>query len=223
MRTDTLIRDLVADATPVRRLGHPWLRLARWLVPSLLAAAAVVMVFGLRADLGLRLGETRFVTEVLAALTTGVLAALAAVSSGYPGRPLWEKLAPLPPLVVWLGSLGEGCWRTLVRLGPDGLPLLPDLVCFPAILTVATVPGAMLIWMVRRGAPLTPRLTLALSALAASAIGAAALRLFHPQDASVMVLVWQFGTVAVLTSFGALTGRHMLTWQHRLPARAATR
>ena len=44
------------------------------------------------------------------------------------------------------------------------------------------------------------------------ALGATALRLFHAQDASVMVLVWQFGSVALLTGLGALTGRQLLRW-----------
>jgi hypothetical protein len=38
------------------------------------------------------------------------------------------------------------------------------------------------------------------------------LRLFHEQDASVMVLVWQFGSVVLLASLGALTGRRLLRW-----------
>ena len=53
--------------------------------------------------------------------------------------------------------------------------------------------------MLRRGAPLTPFATMALGGLAAAALGDFGLRLFHSQDASLMVLVWQFGTVVVLS------------------------
>ena len=54
--------------------------------------------------------------------------------------------------------------------------------------------------------------TTALGALAAAAMGATALRLFHAQDASAMILAWQFGAVALLAGFGALMGRHILPW-----------
>ena len=37
-----------------------------------------------------------------------------------------------------------------------------------------------------------------------TSLGAAALRHFHAQNASIMLLFWQFGTVAVLTSIAAI-------------------
>jgi hypothetical protein len=48
-----------------------------------------------------------------------------------------------------------------------------------------------------RGAPLSPRITPALGALAAAALGNFGLRVFHPADASLMVLIWHFGGVAL--------------------------
>jgi hypothetical protein len=39
------------------------------------------------------------------------------------------------------------------------------------------------------------------------------IRLFHPQDASLMVLVWQVGTVFVLTTVAGSTGRLLLDWR----------
>jgi hypothetical protein len=74
--------------------------------------------------------------------------------------------------------------------------------------------------MIRRGAPIAPLTTTALATLAAAALGATALRLFHAQDASVMVVVWQFGSVAVLAGLGALTGRRVLPWPEPQIARA---
>jgi hypothetical protein len=153
---------------------------------------------------------------------TSVLAAAAAFCAGCPGRPLWERYAPLPALGVWIWSLGEGCWRSFVQGGTQGLPLQLDFVCFPSILIVSIVPGALILIMIRRGAPIAPITTTALAALAAAALGATALRLFHAQDASVMVLVWQFGSVALLAALGALTGRHLLRWpEPRIAAQLA--
>jgi hypothetical protein len=67
--------------------------------------------------------------------------------------------------------------------------------------------------MLRRGAPLTPRATTALGGLAAAGLGDFGLRLFHPQDASLMVLVWQVGTVFTLTAMAAWAGHYLLNWR----------
>jgi len=215
MRTEDLIRTLASEAKPVQRLAHPGWRVAYWLSISLAYVAMVVLIMGTRSDLAAKSGEARFVIEVAAAFLTGVMAAAAAFCAGSPGRPLWERFAPLPPLALWLGSLGEGCWQDWLRAGPDGLTIQPDFMCFPSILMVSLVPGALILMMIRRGAPTTPVLTTALATLAASALGAAGLRLFHASDASLMILVWQFGTVAILTAFGALFGRKLLHWPER--------
>ncbi|MGD9805064.1 MAG: NrsF family protein [Hyphomicrobiaceae bacterium] len=49
-------------------------------------------------------------------------------------------------------------------------------------------------------------------ALAVAALSATVLRLTHLPDASKMVLVWQVGSVAVLTLLAALFGRSLLPW-----------
>jgi len=67
--------------------------------------------------------------------------------------------------------------------------------------------------MLRRGAPLTPHITSALGGLAAAGLGNFGLRLFHSQDASLMVLVWQVGTVFILTIMLAWAGQYLLNWR----------
>ncbi len=213
MKSEDLITRLAAQAAPSRPLAAPGRRLLYWLIPTLVLMAGIVWAMGIRADIGQKLGEPKFITEVLAALLTGILAAFAALCCVQPGRPLWERLVPLAPLTLWLMSLGEGCWRSLIQLNSSGVPFMPDPICFPAILLVGTIPSIALFSMVRKGAPMAPVTTTALAALAASAMGAAALRLFHPQDASLMVLVWQFGSVVLLTGIASLFGRRLLRWR----------
>lgn len=212
MRSEDLIRTLASEAEPVRRLAHPAWRVVYWLSLSLVYVAVVVLIMGPRPDIGVKLGEPRFVLEITAAFLTSIMAAAAAFCAGCPGRPVWERFAPLPMLVLWLATLGQSCWQ---EVAAAGLTLRPDFACFPNIVIAGLVPGALMLYMVRRGAPLAPVLTTALAALAAAALGAAALRLYHLQDASIMILVWQFGSVAIITGLGALIGRKLLRWPER--------
>jgi hypothetical protein len=78
---------------------------------------------------------------------------------------------------------------------------------------VGAVPAAAMVLMVRRGAPLTPRLTAFLGALAAAALAYVGLRLVHPQDAAFMVFVWQFGSVVVFAAVAGALGRWLLPWR----------
>jgi hypothetical protein len=52
--------------------------------------------------------------------------------------------------------------------------------------------------MLLRGSPIAPITTTMLGALASAASAELGLRLFHQQDANLMVLVWQVGSVVML-------------------------
>jgi hypothetical protein len=75
-----------------------------------------------------------------------------------------------------------------------------------------------MVFMLRRGAPLAPHATGALGGLAAAALGDFGLRFFHPQDASLMVLVWQFGAVVLLSALAGTVRHRILHWRHTIPS-----
>ncbi len=211
--TESLIRSLARDAPPVRRLPPPHRRVARWLAVALPVIALFGMIMGARPDLGERLAEPEFLLPLVAALATAVCAAHAAFSSCVPGSPPWTLWLPAPPLAVWIGSLGQQCWDHWLRYGPEGVIFRPDPVCLPIIAMVGAIPAAAMVVMARRGAPLAPRLTAFLGALAAAALAYVGLRLVHPQDAAFMVLVWQFGSVAALAVAAGAFGRRLVAWR----------
>jgi hypothetical protein len=93
------------------------------------------------------------------------------------------------------------------------LALQPDWACFPSIVLVGSLPAVAMAIMLRRGAPLSPRTSVALGGLAAAGLGDFGLRMFHPQDASVMVLVWQVGSVLILAALAGWAGRWLLDWR----------
>jgi hypothetical protein len=212
MDTAKLIEQLSKSAAPVRPLSRAWIRAAVWLMLSVPYIALVVIVVSPRSDLMVKLTELRYVIEQFAALATGITAAIAAFAATIPGYNRKILLLPVFPLALWLGSLGQGCLQTWLRFGTSGLTLQPDLFCFPAVALVGMLPAIVIAVMLRRGAPLAPCITAGLGGLAAAGLGNFGLRLFHPQDASLMVLVWQVGTVFVLMILAGCAGRYVLNW-----------
>src|SRR5262245_23800947 len=213
METDRLIEQLSDGVAPVRRLRNPWIRTAGWFALAVPYIAVVVLAMSPRDDLPAKLSDWRFLVEEIAALATGLTAAVAALAATVPGQSRRFLWLPALPLAVWLGSLGLGCLQSWVQSGPDGLTLRPDWGCFPAIVLVGLVPAIAMAIMLRRGAPLMPTITVALGGLAAAGLGDFGVRLFHASDASLMVLVWQLGTVAVLTAMAGCVGRYVLHWR----------
>jgi hypothetical protein len=66
--------------------------------------------------------------------------------------------------------------------------------------------------MLRYAALLRAGAVALMGGLAVAAITAAALPLFHDHDATVMILAWNLGTVALITGLGSLFGRHVFRW-----------
>jgi hypothetical protein len=212
VETSGLIRHLAAGAAPVHRLPPPWLRTAMWLAISLPYVCAVVVTKPEAIDF-LRKIDARFALEQAAILTTALTAAIEAFASVIPGRHRQICLLPLAPLAVWLASLGEGCASDWLRFGADGLQVRPDWECAPAAIFIGIIPAVAMVVMLRRGAPLAPRVSVALGALAVAALGTFGLRIFHIGDVSVMVLVWHFGGLALISVLGGRIGCHVLNWR----------
>lgn len=213
MNTDELIERLAADLKPVRPLWPPWARAALWLGVAIPYVAAVVWGKLTMVDPAQAANDTRFMVEQAATLATALTAAIAAFRSAVPGFDMRILLLPIAPLGLWLASVGHGCVQDWLRLGADGLTIRPDWDCLPMATIIGIVPLAAIIVMLRKAAPLHPRLTLALAALAVASIANFGLQFAHVRDASIMVLVWHLGAAAVLAALGGWLGKRVLRWQ----------
>jgi hypothetical protein len=214
MHTGELIRLLAEDCTPVRPLRRPWIRTAEWLVVAIVYLVLVVFVVSPRPDLATKASDWHFVVEQVLALATGIAAAAAALAMVIPDHSRNLPALPFLSLSIWFASLGRayiqddlGVWG---RLDPSGLSPHPDWYCVPAIVLVGSVPAIAMTVMLHRGAALTPHLTAVLGGLAAAALGTFGMRFFCTQDGSLMELVWQFGTVCVLSTLAGCAGHGVL-------------
>ncbi|HEY9080659.1 NrsF family protein [Magnetovibrio sp.] len=210
--TENLIASLSQDLTPVKRLPSPGKRLLGWVamaLPVSLILGALVeqqsfaLVFEERQSFQLaveRLTTMRSLSELAAILLTAVTAGYAALSSSQPGRSQKVWMLPVAPFFVWLALITESCWQLFEQVGPDQFSFAPHWTCYPSVVATGAAPALVMVILLKRGLLTSPTLTVGLAVLAASALGAVGLRLFHPPDATVMLLMWQL--IATVTFLG---------------------
>ncbi len=113
---------------------------------------------------------------------------------------------------MWLSTVGYGCLTDWVSLRPGGITLGETARCFATLMLIGTPLSLALLVMLRYAARLAPTPVAMAAALAVAAISATALSLFHPLDASAMILVWTVGVAAVFVALAGLYGRRMFSW-----------
>lgn len=212
MRTDELIDRLGRDVTATRPLPAPGIRTAVWMVWGVIYLVVVaVMMLAVMSSAGVMLTPLYLVQQG-AALATGIMAARAAFASVIPGSNNRVWVLPAIGAAVWgvlLLWAGVGDLRASGTLGATSQS---DWPCVASMALGGLVVGAPLVWMLRRGAPLTPSLTAFLAALAALSLAHVEACLMRPHAFAATVLLWHGGTVAALAALCALTGTRWLRW-----------
>jgi hypothetical protein len=213
IETEALIADLAGRHRRVRPLARPWVRATLWLAIALPSALLVMVTITTHGDWTSRLLMRRVVGEEIFALSTGFLAAVAAFTSVVPGSNRRVLLLPLVPLLLWLGGLGQSSVREWLQLTSQGFSMRSEWVCLPATIMAGAVPAIAMTVMLRRGAPLTPRLSLLLGGLAAAGLGNLGVCVTHHPYGNMFVVVWHVGIVVGLTVISGSVGRRLLNWQ----------
>ncbi len=210
--TPEVIDALVAQARPVRRLRHPVLRVAAWLLFAAVILTLIGANHGLRADLALRLQQPVFVIGVGAALLTAVLAAIAAFMLSLPDRSRAWLMLPLPSLLAWIGTMGYGCLSQWVRFDPGSELPGETLRCLSTLVFASLPLFLIMMVMLRHAALIRPGPVAAAVGLSVAAVSSTAMSLFHDFDASVMILAWNLGAAAlVFAGIGLFAGK-VLAW-----------
>ena len=210
--TPDLIETLVECATPVRRLRPPLMRAGLWLAFAALILVLVAIAHGLRSDLAIQMQRPLFLVGMMAALATGILAAIASFQISLPDSSRWWLLLPVPPLALWVSTIGYGCLTDWVSIGPDGIHMGEALGCFATLLMTSVPLSIAILLMLRYAALLRPTEVCVTGGLAVAAMTAFALSLLHDLDATIMILVWNLAVAALIAGLASLFGRSMLTW-----------
>jgi hypothetical protein len=160
-----------------------------------------------------------FVVQQVAVVGTAATASLAAFSSVVPGASQRLRRAPLILAALMLALLLIGCLHDLQAHGTLGLWRETD---WPCVLSLTL--GGVLLWglamgMLRRGAPLTPRLSSTLAGAAALSVANIEACLTRPHLFSSTVLVWHGLTIMAIGAVFVGFGGALLPW--RTPNRAS--
>ena len=196
--TDALIDRLVTTAAPVRRLRPPLVRAAGYIALAAVVVAALIAWQGVRADLVSRLTQPVFFLGLGGAIATGVLAAWSAAALSVPGRSRLWLLLPLPALLIWLASVGRGCMVNWIALGAGQVQRAEVIDCALSLMLAALPLTAAMLGLLRRAAPIWLGPAVLAGGLAAAGLTSAAMILLHQHDASVMVLIWNVGTLVLV-------------------------
>lgn len=205
---EDLIRTLVDDLRPVRRLAHPLLRASRWLLIVIATALVLALASNVEA-VGRRLAAAPDMwLAVVGSVLTAIFAACAAFQLSVPDRkPAWALL-PLPPALLWIGASGLGCLRSTPVPGTHVAPLSESKDCLIFIVGLSLPLSALLVVMLRRACPIRPHLTAAVGGLAVAAAAASLLNFFHPFDAAAIDLGVHACAVGIVVAANrALAGR----------------
>jgi hypothetical protein len=208
--SELLIARLADGLQPVRRLYPPWLRATVWLAVVAAIALALAASVPLGPIAARLMGASDMALAVVGSVLTAICGALAAFALSVPGRSRAWALLPLPAAALWLGASGLGCLRGFVVPDAHAASMHESMDCLRFILGFSVPLSLLLVWMLRRAAPLQPGLVAATGGLAAAAAAASLLWFVHPFDATASDLAVHVLAVGLVIGLNRLAGGRVL-------------
>jgi len=213
MKTDDLIAMLGTSVEPVDRRYVLRVVGAAVAVGTLVAATAILLAFGFRADLTTTRAFIFLFSKLAFTMVTVVLTAIMLTKLARPGGErrisigwvAFPFVAILLFAAVNLAFAPSAHWERMI-VGDQWLE------CLLSIPIIAIAPFALITWAVRRMAPTDLRRTGALVGLAAGSISAAAYALHCVDDSLPFVALWYGGTIVLCTLAGVVLGPRLLHW-----------
>jgi hypothetical protein len=213
MQTDDLIHRLGNQLVPVRPLPPPWRRATTWLLVAGGYLTPVMLLAWRRHGVLATRGEWTFIFQQLAVIATAVTAALAAFASVIPGPNRRVLVVPLAPAALMMGTLGVGCLTDWRMHGTLGLGQETDWPCVVSLTLGGVMLWALAMAMLRRGAPLAPRVSSGLAGVAALSVANLEACVARPHVFSITVVVWHGLTTALIGTLFMRAGGGLLVWK----------
>jgi len=218
--TEELIARLSTELKPLRRVLSPTRSLLVWLGAGLIYVLAMTALAGHSGLVGV---APVFMAQEVAAAVVAISAAYSAFLSVLPDRrPRGWVVVTTVAACVWLVLLAAASGAEYAANGVlGGLARETDWPCVISMLVAGTVLAGLTIAMARRGAPLAPRQTVALAALAAAAVGSLEACISRPHSFVSTILLWIGATATLLLLALVANTARFMSW-HRSYARSSS-
>ncbi len=214
MNTDELITELAKKAAPVKPLPKAAFLTRYSLLALFIYLAVICAVSGLRADLGARITDPFFVTELALLLFISGACAASAIRARYPdfaGGNFFMNSA-LPRLIAFL--IFAAIQAELFFYPPiTNFPTENHgLLCALSVSLIGSFPGAALFLAIKKGAGVIPAQAGAYAVLSGATAGCLALRLTEISDDPFHLIGFHYFPTLLLTLTGAYLGGKLLKW-----------
>lgn len=211
--TDSLIRNLSADLSPVQR-RNVWREVVALLAVGGIELALVLMSGHMRHDMGHVILSPFMIWKISSlALLAGLCCTIAMRSFAPPATsrrelPIVAGVAVIAILAGIIATPDSEASRSLIeRLAP-----MSGMACAGAIIVLSAPIVTLLAVLMRRAAPVQPRRSAFATGLAAATIGALVFTACCPMNDPLYIIVWySIGVSAV-----AAATRWLLPWRFRL-------
>jgi hypothetical protein len=213
METETLIKTLASDVTPVRPSAARAAVLLHSLLGGLAAVVVIALTIGFRPDLDIAMRGGLFWMKVSYTGSLALIALAATLTLARPESvaPRWLWFATLPFAALAVVSIAEAAsmehdaWMKL-WMGSSWRQC-------PALIVMLALPvGAGLTRALRQFAPTRLRLTGGVAGMAAGALAATFYCLHCPEVGAAFVLTWYTLGIVAVAGIGAIAGPRLLRW-----------
>jgi hypothetical protein len=211
MNTEDLITRLGDGLGPVRPLAPPWRRAAAWLGCAAAYVCGVVLIAWVRGRPLDGIGAD--VPQQAALIATAVAASVAAFASVVPASDSRALSIPLIPGMLVMAALFWGCMVDVRMLGTLGIGRETDWPCVVSITLGGALLWSLAVAMLRRGAPLTPRMSSLLAGVAAFSVANLEACLSRSHAFTITILLWHGMMTALFVAVLAQVGGGLLTWR----------
>ena len=214
MQTSDLISQLAHEGAP-KAAPKASAVMLRLMMLATLYFILLVVIHGLRDDIGQKLQQSLFLTEVLLMLSIVLLSAMAAGWLSLPdiNQKPWIRFVPLAPLGLFVGLLVYGMWNFSTLTLSECLQL-GRFDCVVRIILYGLLPGAVMFYVTAKAAPTRCCWAGSMIGLCVAGLGYILLRLVDPSDDPMQLVVWHFLPVMFMMVVGMVLGRRLLgRWQ----------
>jgi hypothetical protein len=210
-KTDDLIRSLAMEAGVGRPRSVMWFesRLALAAVLALVIGVALaILLFGSAPALAIAGPSGPFLHKVACALALAAGSFPLVRSLARPGGSGWPVAALLPgAALLAFGGVNDQSGFPVMGQSGQSVP-----ICLSAIVLLSLPALALILEVLRAGAPTRPTAAGTAAGLMSGALGAAAYAVACKNDGGLFVAIWYSTAIVIAGAIGAVIGRRILLW-----------